>query len=83
MTKVQAMDGSYMADENYLHDVISHPNLHPIAGFQPIMPPTEGLLNEKDMSDIIAYIKTLSSNYHPVKMPGHAATAPAASQPSK
>jgi cytochrome c oxidase subunit 2 len=83
MTKVQAMDGTYMADENYLHDVISHPNLHPIAGFQPIMPPTEGLLNAKDMSDIIAYIKTLSSHYHPAKLPVKAATKPAASVPSK
>jgi len=83
MTRVQAMDGSYMADEDYLHDVISRPNMHPIAGYQPIMPPTEGLLNDKDVSDIIAYIKTLSSQYHPAKMPGHPAPAPAASQPSK
>jgi cytochrome c oxidase subunit 2 len=64
-TDVQTLDGVHKADENYLHEVISHPNIHPIAGFQPIMPPTEGLLNEKDIRDIIAYIETLSTNYHP------------------
>ena len=34
-----------LADENYLHEVITHPNIHPLPGFQPIMPPTDGLLN--------------------------------------
>lgn len=78
MSPVTTMNaGTMMADEDYLHDVITHPNVHPIAGFQPIMPPTEGLLSEKDVKDIIAYIKTISKNYHP-----NAAIAPA-SGPSK
>ncbi len=63
------MDGVHTADENYLYDVISHPNIHPIPGFQPIMPPTEGLVNDKDIADIIAYIKTLSKNYHAGALP--------------
>ncbi|MGD0138594.1 MAG: cytochrome c oxidase subunit II [Tepidisphaeraceae bacterium] len=75
MTQVQTTDGMHMADEDYLHEVITHPNVHPIAGFQPIMPPTEGLLNEKDVGDIIAYIKSISKNYHPA--------LPAATGPSK
>ncbi len=65
-TQVQTMDGMHPADENYLYDVIRHPNVHPIAGFQPIMPPTDGLVNDKDIADIVAYIKTLSGNYHAV-----------------
>jgi cytochrome c oxidase subunit 2 len=74
MTEVQTMDGMHTADEDYLHEVITHPNVHPIAGYQPIMPPTEGLLTEKDVGDIIAYIKSISKNYHPAKLP--AATGP-------
>jgi cytochrome c oxidase subunit 2 len=65
MSQVVALDGTYTADENYLHTVITHPNIHPIAGFNPIMPPTDGLLNGKDVNDIIAYIKSISKYYHP------------------
>jgi len=62
---VTMKDGTLLADEDYLHDVITHPNIHPLPGFQPLMPPTEGLLNEKDVSDIIAYLKSISKYYHP------------------
>jgi cytochrome c oxidase subunit 2 len=74
MTQVQTMDGMHMADEDYLHEVITHPNVHPIAGYQPIMPPTEGLLTEKDVGDIIAYIKSISKNYHPSPLPASRAS---------
>src|SRR5208337_3096158 len=63
MSQVQTVDGMHVADEDYLHEVITRPNVHPIAGYQPIMPPTEGLLTEKDVGDIIAYIKSISKNY--------------------
>jgi cytochrome c oxidase subunit II len=72
-------DGTMMADENYLHEVITHPNIHPLPGFQPIMPPTD-MLTEKDVGDIIWYIKSISKNYHPsAVLP---ATVPA-TEPSK
>jgi cytochrome c oxidase subunit II len=63
-TEQHTVDGVHLADENYLYDVIRHPNTHPFEAFQPIMPPTDGLVNDKDIGDIIAYIKTLSKNYH-------------------
>jgi cytochrome c oxidase subunit II len=63
-----------LADEDYLHGVITNPNSHQIPGFDPIMPPTQGLLSEKDVGDVIAFLKTLSKNYHPA-LP---ASAPAA-----
>ena len=75
MSQVQTLEGTHLADENYLHEVITHPNVYPIAGYQPIMPPTEGLLDEKDIGDIIAYIKSISGNYHPASL--------SASRPSK
>lgn len=73
---VQTLSGPHHADENYLHEVITHPNIYPIAGFQPIMPPTEGLLNEKDVSDIIKYIESISKNYHPTAGLPTTTTAP-------
>ncbi len=57
-------DGTVLADENYLHKVITHPNIEPLPGFQPIMPPTD-MLTEADIKDIISYIKSISKNYHP------------------
>jgi cytochrome c oxidase subunit II len=79
MSEQQTIDGSHMADENYLHEVITHPNIHPFANFSPIMPPTD-MLTEKDVGDIISYIKSISKNYHPsAVLP---ATVPA-TEPSK
>jgi cytochrome c oxidase subunit 2 len=69
MSQQQTMDGMHLADENYIHEVITHPNIHPIAPYQPIMPPTEGLINDKDIGDIIAYLKTISKYYHPPALP--------------
>jgi cytochrome c oxidase subunit 2 len=82
MSQVQTQSsGMMLADENYLHEVITHPNIHPLPGFQPLMPPTEGLLNERDVGDIIAYIKSISVNYHPSSvLPGAAGPS---SGPSK
>jgi cytochrome c oxidase subunit 2 len=57
--------GTILADENYLHTVITQPNIYPLPGFDPIMPPTQGLLTEKDVDNVIAFIKTLSVHYHP------------------
>lgn len=73
--------GSQMADEDYLHLVITNANIHPIVGFQPVMPTTVGLLKPQDVNDVIAYIKTLSSKYHPA-LP-KPTTAPLASPATK
>jgi cytochrome c oxidase subunit II len=86
LSKVTFKDGtSQIADEEYLHYVITNPNARPLPGFDPIMPPTRGLLTEEDVGNVIAYIKTLSKNYHPVPMttkPSVAATA-ATTAPAK
>jgi cytochrome c oxidase subunit 2 len=69
LSTVAFKDGtSQVADEDYLHGVIMNPNSKPIPGFDAIMPPTAGLVNEEDVRSIIAFIKTLSKNYHPVPM---------------
>jgi cytochrome c oxidase subunit 2 len=77
---VTFQDGtSQVADESYLRYVIDHPNSKPIPGFDKIMPPTidAGLVTENDVTDIIAFVKTLSKNYHPSKALG---TEPATTQ---
>lgn len=59
-------DGTHqIADENYLHLMITQPNSKQIPGFDPIMPPTAGILSAKDVGNLIAFIKTLSVHYHP------------------
>jgi cytochrome c oxidase subunit II len=74
---VKFQDGNTaLADEDYLHGVITHPNSHPLPGFDPIMPPTQGLLTEKDVENVIAFIKTFSVHYHPTPV-----TAPSPAKP--
>ncbi len=63
---VTQKDGTLLADENYIHTVITQPNIHPLPGFDPIMPPTQGLLTEKDVDNVIAFLKSLSVHYHPI-----------------
>ena len=46
-------------DENYLKESIVEPNAKLVAGFPPIMPPFKGLINDKQMAALIAYLKSL------------------------
>jgi len=46
-------------DENYLRESMIVPNAKVVAGFQPIMPTYKGLLTDKDVAALIAYIQTL------------------------
>jgi len=80
---VKLQDGTtVLADENYLFDVISKPNSKPIPGFEKIMPPTLGLVTDPEIHDVIKYVQTLSSHYHPPALPTTEATTQAADQPS-
>jgi cytochrome c oxidase subunit II len=47
------------ADETYLRESILYPQRKIVAGFRPIMPTFEGQINEENMVQLIAYIKTL------------------------
>ena len=53
-------DGSTVTvDENYIRSSILRPNVQIVAGYQPVMPPYEGTLDDNQINAIIAYIKTL------------------------
>ncbi|HUF24393.1 MAG TPA: cytochrome c oxidase subunit II [Vicinamibacterales bacterium] len=55
-------DGStVVADDNYLRESIMNPQAKIVAGYQPLMPTFQGLVNEEGLLQLIAYIKSLPS----------------------
>jgi cytochrome c oxidase subunit 2 len=60
-TRVRLRDGSaVVADENYIRESILHPTAKVVAGFEPVMPPYQGRVNELQLLQLIAYIKSLA-----------------------
>ncbi len=53
-------DGSVViADEAYLRRSILEPQAEVVKGYAPSMPPFAGRINDKEMNDLIAYLKSL------------------------
>ena len=50
-----------VADENYIRESILDPMAVVVAGFEPVMPTYAGKIKDKEISYIIAYLKSLSS----------------------
>jgi cytochrome c oxidase subunit 2 len=48
-----------MADEAYIKESILNPTAKIVRGFSPVMPPFQGVLKDKQIDNLIAYIKTL------------------------
>jgi cytochrome c oxidase subunit 2 len=58
---VQLADGRVItADEAYIRESILQPSAKVVAGFQPLMPTFQGLVNEEGVVQLIEYIKSLS-----------------------
>lgn len=51
--------GTLNVDENYIRESILDPTAKIVSGYQPVMPSYQGILKDKDIDAIIAYIKTL------------------------
>jgi cytochrome c oxidase subunit II len=51
--------GTATVDENYIHESIVNPGAKVVAGFDNVMPTYAGSLNDREISALIAYIKTL------------------------
>jgi cytochrome c oxidase subunit 2 len=61
MSRQPLADGSeVVADENYLRESIMNSTDKIVRGYQPIMPSFRGQMSEEQLSDIIAYIKSLA-----------------------
>jgi cytochrome c oxidase subunit 2 len=57
---IQLQDGTQVtADEAYLRESILTPGVRITAGYQPVMPAFQGLLNEEGLLELIEYIKSL------------------------
>jgi cytochrome c oxidase subunit 2 len=58
--QVDFSDGSSLTvDENYIRESILSPQAKVVAGFDPVMPTYQGLLNDRELDALIAYIKSL------------------------
>ena len=49
-----------VADENYLRESILRPGARVVRGFEPLMPSFDGQLNEEQLMQLVAYLKSLS-----------------------
>ena len=57
---VQLADGrKIVADENYLRESILNSQAKVVQGYQPIMPTFQGMINEENLLQLIAYLKSL------------------------
>ncbi|RYZ68008.1 MAG: c-type cytochrome, partial [Proteobacteria bacterium] len=53
-------DGTQIkVDENYVRESILEPQAHLVQGFGPVMPTFKGILNDKEIDALIAYIKSV------------------------
>jgi cytochrome c oxidase subunit 2 len=48
-----------LADENYLRESILDPQRKVVKGYQPVMPPFQGILSEEEVDALIAFIRSL------------------------
>jgi len=53
---------SVMVDEGYIRESILNPQAKLVAGYQPLMPTFQGLVNEEGIMALIEYVKTLQSS---------------------
>ena len=49
-----------LADEAYMRESILNPRARLVAGYAPIMPTFQGQLSEEDLTQLVAYIKSLA-----------------------
>jgi len=59
--QVEFADGlTGTVDENYIRQSILEPKAKVVKGFQPVMPTFQGILNDRQIDGLVAYIKSLS-----------------------
>jgi cytochrome c oxidase subunit 2 len=82
--RVQLEGGrTVIADENYLRESILYPSAQVVAGFPPVMPSFKGQLTEDQVTDLVAYIKSLAgATSEPMALPAGNDAGPA-TQPTR
>jgi cytochrome c oxidase subunit 2 len=76
-SQVVTNEGTVTADENYIHESVLYPQKKIVKGFTPVMPSFLGSLKDREIGWIIAYLKSISANYHGGDLNPAPATAPA------
>ena len=62
-TQEQLANGSVVSiDEGYVRESILTPQMKVVAGYQPVMPTFQGLVNEENVMALIEYVKSLRSS---------------------
>ncbi|MBU0985604.1 MAG: cytochrome c oxidase subunit II [candidate division Zixibacteria bacterium] len=51
--------GTVIIDENYIRESILEPQASVVAGYQPVMPTYQGILKDREIDALVAYIKSL------------------------
>ncbi len=67
-------------DDAYIRESILTPQAKVVRGFQPVMPPFQGLVSEEQLLQLIAYVKSLGTSQGPTP-PTQPATQTPAGQP--
>jgi cytochrome c oxidase subunit II len=63
---VTLVDGSMVkADDQYIRDCIMQPEKRRVAGYPPVMPSFAGQIDEQQLLELIAYIKSLKGTLEP------------------
>ena len=75
----QLANGSVVnVDENYIRESILTPQVRLVAGYQPLMPTFQGLINEEGVMALIEYVKSLQSSSGGTAAAASSAAPPAA-----
>jgi cytochrome c oxidase subunit II len=80
---VPLSDGARVrADDDYVRESILVPGAKIVAGFRNEMPAFQGRIKDSEIDDLLAFIKSLSSNYHPEGAAPPPETKPAGGTPA-
>ena len=83
-TQEQLANGSVVnIDESYVRESILTPQMKVVAGFQPVMPTFQGLVNEESVMALIEYVKSLQSSGGTAAAANTAAPAAAPAQENR
>ena len=71
---------SLLVDESFIRQAITNPNSMPLPGFTPVMPSFQGQLNEEQILELIAFVKSLGAQERTASMSAAAVDLPVESR---
>jgi cytochrome c oxidase subunit 2 len=75
-SQVKLADGrSVTADDNYVRESILNPTAKVVSGFDPVMPTFQGQITEEQLTQLIAYVRSLGAGSDAALTAGAAGTA--------